>query len=88
VVGIDSSKLLVAKTGIRGANDLVWVGRAANYAAKLCTLKEFPTWITKSVYDALEPEGKFAQGVNMWMARLWTPMNNFPIYATTYLWNY
>jgi class 3 adenylate cyclase len=33
-VGIDTSKLLVARTGVRGANDLVWVGRAANYAAK------------------------------------------------------
>ncbi len=35
VVGVDTSKLLVARTGVRGANDLVWVGRAANYAAKL-----------------------------------------------------
>ena len=35
VVGIDTSSLFVARTGIRGANDLVWVGRAANYAAKL-----------------------------------------------------
>lgn len=26
VVGIDSSKLFVARTGVRGANDLVWVG--------------------------------------------------------------
>jgi class 3 adenylate cyclase len=34
VVGIDTSDLLVAKTGVRGANDLVWVGRAANYAAR------------------------------------------------------
>ena len=34
-VGIDSSDLFAARTGIRGANDLVWVGRAANYAAKL-----------------------------------------------------
>lgn len=39
-VGIDRSDLLVARTGIRGSNDLVWVGRAANYAAKLCSLRE------------------------------------------------
>jgi hypothetical protein len=30
-VGIDVSKLFVATTGIRWSNDLVWVGRAANY---------------------------------------------------------
>jgi len=28
-VGVDTGKLLVARTGVRGANDLVWVGRAA-----------------------------------------------------------
>ena len=39
-VGIDTGKLFVARTGIRGSNDLVWVGRAANYAAKLCDLRD------------------------------------------------
>lgn len=34
-VGIDSGRVLVARTGIRNDNDLVWVGRAANIAAKL-----------------------------------------------------
>src|SRR6266567_4120634 len=38
VVGIDSSELFVARTGVRNDSDLVWVGRAANYAAKLCSL--------------------------------------------------
>jgi class 3 adenylate cyclase len=40
VVGIDTSNLFAAKTGVRGANDLVWVGRAANYAAKLSALPD------------------------------------------------
>ena len=54
VVGIDTSELFVAKTGVRGANDLVWVGRAANYAAKLATLPDsYPSYITKEVYDAM-----------------------------------
>ena len=35
VVGIDLSELHAARTGVRGDNDLVWVGRAANHAAKL-----------------------------------------------------
>lgn len=34
-VGIDSGNLLAAKTGVRVDSDLVWVGPAANYAAKL-----------------------------------------------------
>lgn len=89
VVGVDTSKLLVAKTGIRGANDLVWIGRAANYAAKLCNLKEFPIWVTKAVYDMVAPEVKNARtGENMWSAKLWTAMNNHQIYGTGYHWNY
>jgi class 3 adenylate cyclase len=54
VVGIDMSDLRAVRTGVRGDNDLVWVGRAANYAAKLTTLSsDYPTWITKDVFDAL-----------------------------------
>lgn len=34
-VGIDSSEILAAKIGVRVDNDVVWVGPAANYAAKL-----------------------------------------------------
>jgi len=33
-VGIDTSKLFVARTGIRGSNDLIWVGRAAKLRCK------------------------------------------------------
>src|SRR5437588_4791277 len=38
VVGIDTSELFVARIGVRKEKDLVWVGRAANYAAKLCNM--------------------------------------------------
>src|SRR5271170_4083354 len=53
VVGIETSELLVARTGIRGANDLVWVGPAANYAAKLSSLSEQPyaTFISAAIYN-------------------------------------
>ena len=57
-VGIDTSQLLVARTGIRGANDLVWVGRAANYAAKLSARSGSATQITSDVYNRLKKEAK------------------------------
>jgi class 3 adenylate cyclase len=89
VVGIDASEIHVAKTGIRGSNDLVWVGRAANYAAKLCGLSsDYPTWITHSVYSALANESKFSKdGKDMWEARVWTAMNNFSIYRSNWRWS-
>lgn len=67
-VGIDNSNLLVAKTGIRGSNDLVWVGPSANYAAKLAAkrISGYPTLITKSVYDLMNSEAKYSGDKNMW----------------------
>jgi uridylate cyclase len=59
-IGIDTSKLFIAKTGIRNSNDLVWVGRAANYAAKLCALVDgsYSTFMTESVFTKLSDETK------------------------------
>jgi len=86
VVGIDSSQLRTARIGVRGDNDLVWIGRAANYAAKLTTLSEKSTWITKPVYDCMHENVKVSKGVNMWEARSWTSMKNLPVYCSTYWW--
>lgn len=67
-VGIDTSSLLVARTGVRGANDLVWVGRAANHAAKLSTFSSgYPTRITAEVYTNLPRNVKYSdKGNHMW----------------------
>jgi class 3 adenylate cyclase len=88
-VGIDTSNLYVARVGIRNNNDLIWIGRAANYAAKLSAFREepFTTWITKSVYDSLKDDAKFSKGVNMWKHYSWTSQNNTPIYGSSYQWS-
>lgn len=86
-VGIDMSDLRAVRTGVRGDNDLVWVGRAANYAAKLNSLSsEYPTWITKSVYDGLTQAMKTYNSKDIWEARTWTPMNNLSIYRSNWGW--
>jgi len=84
VVGIDASKLFVARTGIRGSNDLVWVGRAANYAAKLATMAhDYQTYITQSVYSAMLDEVKFTNGQAMWEQLMW---NGLSIYKSNWRW--
>ena len=68
-VGVDSSSLFVARTGIRGSNDLVWVGRAANYAAKLAALTTaYTTYISADVYNIMLDETKIGGNPpkNMW----------------------
>lgn len=87
VVGIDTSSLFVARTGIRGANDLVWVGRAANYAAKLATLDSgYATGITKDVYDMLNSTLKETDNKRMWTSATWNAMGGLPIYRSTWYW--
>lgn len=86
VVGIDTGQLRAARIGVRGDSDVVWIGRAANYAAKLTALSEKPIWITKSVYDKLGSEAKYSQGVNMWQERRWTTLNDLEVYCSTYKW--
>lgn len=85
VCGIDSSNLFVAKTGVRGANDLVWVGRAANYAAKLAAEDHaYPTWITDTVHSQIADQVKLSEGTDIWTPFTWTAMNGIPIWASTY----
>jgi class 3 adenylate cyclase len=85
VVGVDTSRLLVSRIGVRNDNDLVWVGRAANYAAKLSSLPDdVAIRITHSIYDNMDDSVKYTNKVNMWEERTWTAMNKFKIYASTW----
>ena len=86
VIGIDTSQLRAARIGVRGYNDLVWIGRAANYAAKLTTLSEKPLWITKAVYDVMADDVKIHNTLkkDMWTPRLWTAMSNMQIYCSDF----
>jgi class 3 adenylate cyclase len=86
-VGVDTSDLLVARTGIRGSNDLVWVGRAANFAARLSTFREPPytSWITADVYDKMAADAKQSNGTPMWEKRSWNA-RNLSVYRSSWYW--
>lgn len=88
-VGIDTSNLFIAKTGIRVYNDLVWVGRSANFAAKLSTLNksDYKSYITDDVFKFLADEAK--NGGNpkrcMWDKIYWEERGIY-IYASNWWW--
>jgi class 3 adenylate cyclase len=89
VVGIDSSSLLVARIGVRNDNDLVWVGRAANYAAKLCAINEPDTvFITGDVFDKISTSPTYcnSEKTMLWQERKWSQMGNMRIYSSTKTW--
>ncbi len=89
--GIDTSKLLVTKTGIRKYNDLVWVGRAANYAAKLsaANVPGNSTVITESVYKRLNERSKFGGSPRreMWDKKIWSQTGQ-TIYGSNWHWSF
>jgi class 3 adenylate cyclase len=86
VVGIDTSKLLVARTGIRGSNDLVWVGPAANHAAKLSSISEQPhaTFISSAICENMNSTVKTTNGVDMWESRSWRGKT---VYRSSWYWH-
>jgi len=89
VVGVDRGSLWVARTGVRGDNDLVWVGRAANYAAKLTEIaNDDASFITGEVFDRLNDTAKYENGPTtpMWRERQWSQMNNMRIYSSNWTW--
>lgn len=88
-VGVDYSALMAARIGVRNDNDLVWVGRAANYAAKLTALPdEPPLFITGDVYDRMHESAKFSGNPKkaMWEERAWTDMEDMRVYSSTWSW--
>ena len=86
-IGIDTSNLFVARTGIRGSNDLVWVGRSANYAAKLSGRSGPPTQITAEVYDRL-PQSCIvgSNGQKMWIQATAPEIGHKKVYTSTWTW--
>lgn len=91
VVGIDTSEIHVANAGVRGDVDLTWVGRAANYAAKITALNSsHQTYITNSVYASLDDSTKFGGTPrrSMWGSLTWPDMNNMTIFRSDWWWEF
>lgn len=89
VVGIDTSPVFASRIGVRNDNDIVWVGRAANYAAKLSSLNEgYSIYLTGDVFDKLHESAKFGGAPRqlMWEQRFWTSMNDLRIYRSDWIW--
>lgn len=53
--GVDASRVLAVRAGARGNNDLVWIGRAPNLAAKMSDLREngYTSYVSGEVYSGM-----------------------------------
>jgi adenylate cyclase len=69
--GVDRSKVLAVRAGMRGSNDLIWIGRAAAVAAKLSSIRagSYASYITQDVFARLDAASKTSSdGQPMWEA--------------------
>ncbi len=88
VVGVDSSVLRAARIGVRNDNDLVWVGSAANNAAKLSSISDSQSavYISKSVYDVMHESVKLGGNPrrNMWTQQAFDGRD---VYRSSWQWS-
>lgn len=86
--GVDTSEVLVVRAGIGSNNDLIWVGRAPNVAAKLCGLREstYYSYVSGEVYDKLNDEAKISNDRSMWEERKWTNGPIDRVFRSSWTW--
>jgi class 3 adenylate cyclase len=74
-VGVDTSKVMVVRSGIRNNNDLVWIGRAPNIAAKLSAIREpgYTSYLSETLFNGMLDDSKFGGNPRrlMWEQRTW-----------------
>jgi class 3 adenylate cyclase len=95
-VGVDTSKVMVVRSGIRNNNDLVWIGRAPNVAAKLSAIRDpgYTSYLSESVFKVIIDESKISTlpptpGKVMWEAKTWErgkPYGVGTVYVSNWSW--
>jgi class 3 adenylate cyclase len=67
-VGIDTSEARAVRSGIRNNNDLIWIGKAPSFAAKLSDIREYPyeVYISKECYNKLAVSAKKIGDTEVW----------------------
>jgi len=67
--GIDVGEVRAVRSGIRDNNDLIWIGKAASFSAKLSDVRNegYSTYISSRVYNKLSDAAKYdGEGKSMW----------------------
>lgn len=69
-VGIDTSEVRAVRSGIRNNNDLIWIGKAAGFAAKLSDIREYPyeVYISERSFNRLAESTKKDGQDDVWFS--------------------
>jgi adenylate cyclase len=70
-VGIDVGVSHAVRAGIRNNNDIIWIGKAPAFAAKLSDIRNYPwsVYLSSRSYEKLSDSAKVdREGTNIWVA--------------------
>ncbi|MFN7098872.1 MAG: adenylate/guanylate cyclase domain-containing protein [Flavobacterium sp.] len=69
-VGIDVGDTRAVRAGVRNNNDLIWIGKAPSFAAKLSDIRKYPysVYISKACYLKLATTAKKSGNDNIWIS--------------------
>ena len=70
-IGVDSGTSRAVRAGIRDNSDLIWIGEAPSFSAKMSDIREYPycVFISKAVYNKANDQQKFPDGEDIWESR-------------------
>ena len=71
--GVDNGKILVTKVGKgrdKNNNDLIWIGKADNYASHLSNEASNTVIISANTYSIMGKEVKVSDGRDMWVEKI------------------
>lgn len=82
--GVDTGIARAVKAGIRNNSDLIWIGKAPSFAAKLSDIRSFPycTFVSSRVFAKLPPALRTQNNVSTWE---WLTYRGEKIYRTKYI---
>jgi adenylate cyclase len=86
-VGIDYGDARAVRAGIRNSNDLIWIGKAPSFAAKLSDIRTYANcvYISERSYKILDKSAKFVGEKNIWTPKPFTfAGNSETVYCTHY----
>lgn len=88
--GLDEGTVFAVRVGIKGTNDVSWVGRCTNTSSKLSNIAQPPknVLITRAVYKRLNDDRKYSEGTLMWSNESFYEMGGVSraLRSTTYHW--
>jgi adenylate cyclase len=67
-IGVACGETRAVRAGIRASNDLIWIGKAPSFAAKLSDIRNWPycVHLSKESYDAMGDLEKIHNGQHLW----------------------